>query len=600
MSNIKKSILILAVIFICITKIYSQNYNINKYSKISSTSGMFSGMSSNLQRLGTCIINIGDIDKDGIADLAVSAYDIANQTGNIFILFINKNQTVKSFTRIGPNIGGLNGTFNNSMQSFGQSISTLGDLNDDGINDIIVGNSSGGGNSKGEIYILMLTEQGMVKSYKILGSNDFVLNNDEYFGSSVASLKDIDGDNLNEIVVGSTGNNDGGGYYGIVYIIFLDKQLVIKKTQKISSTNGNFKGVLSGGALFGKTLVNAGDINKDKIEDLIVGSFEPLWVLMLDSSAKVKAFQKIDSDSGNYTDTIKSGELFGSNITNLGDLDNDSIPDLAVSSVTDNVNSINTGRVRILFLNSNGTVKSIKRIDNNSLNFSGVLKDGDYFGSGLSGGFDLDGDFKNDLIVGAFGTDDGGTDKGAIYLLSLDGAVHPTPPKALWRVNTTSGNQNTVFNFTQYSTGFSSTYKWSITPNTFTYQNGTSDTSANPIVKFNQTANYSVQLKVTNPFNSDSLLRSSYINIQTVGINNLTKNSAAISIFPNPTSGLVQIQSPVSMQSILVFDITGKQLLQQEPNSRTDEINISHLPQGLYQIHVQTEMGVLVKKLVKE
>jgi PKD repeat protein len=170
----------------------------------------------------------------------------------------------------------------------------------------------------------------------------------------------------------------------------------------------------------------------------------------------------------------------------------------------------------------------------------------------------------------------------------------------LWRVNVLSGNQNTVFNFTQYSTGFPNAYKWSITPNTFTYQSGTSDTSANPIIKFNATANYSVQLKVTNPFSSDSLLRSSYISVQTVGLNNLTKNTTAISIFPNPTNGLVQIQSPISIQSILVFDITGKQLLQQEPNTQTDEININNLPQGLYQIHVQTEMGVLVKKLVKE
>lgn len=62
----------------------------------------------------------------------------------------------------------------------------------------------------------------------------------------------------------------------------------------------------------------------------------------------------------------------------------------------------------------------------------------------------------------------------------------------------------------------------------------------------------------------------------------------------------MQIQSPVNIKSILVFDITGKQLLQQQPNTQTDEININNLPQGLYQIHVQTEMGVLVKKLIKE
>ncbi|MFZ4800096.1 MAG: T9SS type A sorting domain-containing protein [Bacteroidia bacterium] len=594
-----KKIQLLMLLMLPCCLLFGQNGEIKSFKIISATKGGFNGITSpDFTFFGKSVNNIGDLDLDGIDDYCVGASDNNALVGNLFVLFMDKNFNVKSYTRIAPNIGGFNGSFNNNMRSFASTITSV-DLNKDGVNEVILGNSTGGGNNTGEVYILFLNKNGTVSKWTSIGSNNVLLTNSQYFGISLDQIGDLNKDGSNDIVVGSVTS---------LMIVFLDSSGDVKSSQKISKQDGNFKGVL-GLSSIGFGVAQIGDLNKDGNIDLISSSIgggwpnytgSALWILYLNSNGSVKSHLKIDNDSSQYMDTIRSYESFGSIISNLNDLDGDGNPDVAVTSLQDSVNNSRTGRVRILFFNSNGTVKSIKRIDNNATNFSGILKDGDNFGSGLSGGFDLDGDFKNDLLVGALRTDDGGTDKGAIYLLSLDGAVHPTPPKALWRVNATSGNQNTVFNFTQYSTGFPSAYKWSITPNTFTYQSGTSDTSANPIIKFNQTANYSVQLKVTNPFSSDSLLRSSYISIQKVGINNLTNNNSTISIFPNPTNGLVQIQSPITIQSILVFDITGKQLLQQAPNTQTDEINISNLPQGLYQIHVQTAMGVLVKKLVKE
>jgi PKD repeat protein len=579
--------------------VLAQPGNILSFKKLSAATGGLSGIDINLKYLGLSTSLINDIDKDGTKDIAIGVYDESKLEGNLFVLFMKEDFSVKSYYRIGPNIGGFNGTFSVNMSQFGANTTLIDDLDKDGINELAVGNSSGGVNNMGEIYILFLNSNGIVRKWLRIGSDVISLNNNSYFGKSITTIKDLNIDGINDLVIGAN---------GFLKVVFLDSTGNVKSYQKISPTEGNFQGIV-GSTSLGYSVSNIGDLNKDGIEDIIttsIGNSGPdlissaLWVMFLNNNGKVKSHQKIANDSGNYNDTIRPYVLFGNAISYIGDIDSDGNSDIAIGCRDDSFNNIKSGRGRILYLNQNGTVKSIKRIDNNSLNFSGVLKDGDNFGTSLSGGFDLDGDFKNDIIVGSPRRDDGGIDKGAIYLLSLDGAVHPTPPKALWRVNVLSGNQNTVFNFTQYSTGFPNAYKWSITPNTFTYQSGTSDTSANPIIKFNATANYSVQLKVTNPFSSDSLLRSSYISVQTVGLNNLTKNTTAISIFPNPTNGLVQIQSPISIQSILVFDITGKQLLQQEPNTQTDEININNLPQGLYQIHVQTEMGVLVKKLVKE
>ncbi|MFZ4796239.1 MAG: T9SS type A sorting domain-containing protein [Bacteroidia bacterium] len=596
-----KKIQLLMLLMLPCCLLFAQNGEIKSYKKISATSGLFNGLGSTYILFGSeSLACIGDLDKDGNVDFAVGAYNSITLEGAIFIIFMNKDKTVKNYTTIERNKGGLNGSFAN-MQDFAQSISIIGDIDKDGNPELIIGNSSGGSNNKGEAFIAYLNQDGTIKTFSIIGENDILLTNNQRFGFSTSILGDFDLDGINEISITSLNNNDGGAFSGIVYIVYLKYDGKVKKIKKISSTSGGFIGSVQ--AQFGVAVCDIGDLNKDGTNDIVVSSSIPrsLWVLFLDTAASVKFFIQIGSNNnGGYTDTVSLSELFGYSIANLGDIDGDGNCDIAVASRRDSVNKIQTGRVRLLFLNSNGTVKNIKRIDNNSPNFINVISDNDLFGSSVAGIGDIDGDRKNDIVIGSAYTNDGGANKGAIYLLSLDGAVHPTPPKALWRVNATSGNQNTVFNFTQYSTGFPSAYKWSITPNTFTYQSGTSDTSANPIIKFNQTANYSVQLKVTNPFSSDSLLRSSYISVQKVGVNNLTNNKAAISIFPNPTNGLVQIQSPINIQTILVFDITGKQLLQQEPNAQTDEINMSNLPQGLYQIHVQAAMGVLVKKLVKE
>ena len=134
---------------------------------------------------------------------------------------------------------------------FGWSVANIGDINSDGISDIAVGavyDATGGAN-RGAVHILFMNADGTVKSLpspvKIAsGTNGGpTLVNNDYFGSSVANIGDLNGDGINDIAVGATGNTAGGiAYSGAVHILFMNADGTVKSLPspvKIASgTNG--------------------------------------------------------------------------------------------------------------------------------------------------------------------------------------------------------------------------------------------------------------------------------------------------------------------------------------------------------------------------
>jgi hypothetical protein len=82
----------------------------------------------------------------------------------------------------------------------------------------------------------------------------------------------------------------------------------------------------------------------------------------------------------------------------------------------------------------------------------------------------------------------------------------------------------------------------------------------------------------------------------TTGINLLTEE-AAISIYPNPVTDRLYIQSPVAIRQVVVYNTNGSILLQQE--NLGNSINVSTLPQGVYMLKIVTAEGEITRKIVK-
>lgn len=129
--------------------------------------------------------------------------------------------------------------------------------------------------------------------------------NETQFGRSATSLGDLDGDGVGDVAVGSSKDNDAGtgsfagNHLGAVYILFLNRDGTVKAEQKISDTEGNFRGFLKIGDNFGTSLSNLGDLDGDNITDIAVGAIGDdngpdfrnrgaVWILFLNKNGTVK------------------------------------------------------------------------------------------------------------------------------------------------------------------------------------------------------------------------------------------------------------------------------------------------------------------------
>ncbi|WP_299216422.1 T9SS type A sorting domain-containing protein [uncultured Aquimarina sp.] len=179
----------------------------------------------------------------------------------------------------------------------------------------------------------------------------------------------------------------------------------------ISDGEGGFNGTLEGGDRFSRDHDVAGDINNDGVLDLVVGARSDddgetdagaVYILFMNPDGTVSTHQKISMLEGNFNETLTEGNFFGYGVAGIGDYNNDSIPDIAVSAPTQS----NTA-LYIIHLNRDGTVKSF-------------VKNSNIIAQGLSAIGDLNEDGRIDLVACNPGSDDGGTDRGAISILFLN------------------------------------------------------------------------------------------------------------------------------------------------------------------------------------
>ena len=128
--------------------------------------------------------------------------------GAVHIMYMNSDGSVKSTVEI--NDSTTNGPVIIATDNFGQSVANVGDLNGDGVNDIAVGahKDDGEGTQRGVIHIMYMNSNGSIDSTVEINdstANGPTLSNNDLFGGGIENIGDLDGNGIDDLVVGAWG-----------------------------------------------------------------------------------------------------------------------------------------------------------------------------------------------------------------------------------------------------------------------------------------------------------------------------------------------------------------------------------------------------------
>ena len=209
---------------------------------------------------GASVSSAGDINGDGFDDVMIGAYyEYRHYTleGFSYVVFGKASGFDAHFNL--DNLDGSHGSRLDVGESNGVSVSGAGDVNGDGFDDVIVGANNAG-------YVVFGQAAGFdaVRDLSSLdGSNGFRLKGVSTRDESVSSAGDINGDGFDDLIVSA---GDSG-----VYVVF-GKSSNFEATLDLSSLDGSngFHLIDLENSPF-ISVSNAGDINGDGFDDVIIG-----------------------------------------------------------------------------------------------------------------------------------------------------------------------------------------------------------------------------------------------------------------------------------------------------------------------------------------
>jgi len=274
-----------------------------------------------LDSIGYAIENIGDLDGDGVTDIAVSgiSYPSGENVGEVLILFLQRDFRVKKHVRITSGSNGFDFILPANTH-FGASIANLGDIDGDGVVDLMVG-AVGLSKYRGGAFVLNMNRDGTVKSYTQLSSShnmDLKLQPDDEFGVSCESIGDLDGDGINEVVVGADSYPNGEAI-GTGFILWLNKDGSAKKVRRIDELDGEVEGE----DFLGSSFAALGDLDGDGIQELAISAHGMVdyegafFIAYLNKDGTIKDYTRVSTDDG-LPIVLDFEDEFAHSMTSLG------------------------------------------------------------------------------------------------------------------------------------------------------------------------------------------------------------------------------------------------------------------------------------------
>jgi hypothetical protein len=234
----------------------------------------------------------GDLNGDGFDDIVFGGprtnVGASYGVGAAYVVFGKEN----GFANL--NISDLNGSngfrFTDtqavgdaSNQAYiGSSVSIGGDINGDGLDDLIVGAPKFDyGAYNGRVFVVFgrTSFSATVEVNSLNGTTGFtatgVLNEKAATGAAVSSGGDVNGDGIDDFVVGAPGSDDYTHVTGRAYVVFGKTNIGSSGSLNLTQLAGSSGFILNGAANYdvaGTSVDITGDINGDGFDDVVIGA----------------------------------------------------------------------------------------------------------------------------------------------------------------------------------------------------------------------------------------------------------------------------------------------------------------------------------------
>ena len=315
---------------------------------------------------GYSVAGVGDVNGDGYDDILIGAYynvESGYGAGQTYLIFGKSTGWTMDV-----NLSSSDASFwgEDTYDEAGWPVAGAGDVNRDGYDDFLIGanRDEDGGDYAGQTYLILGKASGWSMDTNLSTSDASFWGEDRYdrSGCSVAGAGDVNGDGYDDILIGASGNDDGGDIAGQTYLIF-GKAYGWSMDTHLSASNASFWGEDTYD-YSGHSVAGAGDVNGDGYDDILIGAFQ-------------------NDDGGNYA-----------------------------------------GQTYLILGKSSGWAMGAD-LSASGASFWGENTE-DSSGYSVAGARDVNGDGYDDILIGAFDNFDGGSRAGQTYLIFPDHNSEPT------------------------------------------------------------------------------------------------------------------------------------------------------------------------------